>query len=99
MNIQVHSKRTLSSHHETADNYVGIIALLCSCHRVIVCKDRIQWILQRRKNGGAERPWRGIGYFCTRDALIRVSATLCGRIDPAAMAILAALPSHIGGAT
>jgi len=91
--------RTSASHHETADDYVSLIAQLCPRHRVIVCKDRIQWILQRRKKGGAERSWRGAGYFRTRDALIRVSASLCGRIDPAAMAILAALPSHFGGAS
>ena len=79
--------------------YVGVIALLCPRHRVIECKEHVQWIVQRRKNGGAERPWRAVGYFRTRDALIQACATLCGRIDPAAMAILVALPSHFGGAS
>jgi hypothetical protein len=65
---------------------------------VIVCKDAIQWALQQRKKGGAERPWRSVGYFRTRSALLRVSATLCSRIDPAALAILLALPDQIGGA-
>ena len=83
-------------HHETSDAYTGIIAHLCACHRVIACKDGLQWILQRRKKGGAERPWRGVGYFRTREALVRVSATLCGRIDTSAVAILAALPDVIG---
>ena len=90
--------RTSISHHETADAYRNIVAQLCSRHRVIDCKDSIQWILQSRKKGGAERPWRGVGYFRTRDALIRASASLCGRVDPAAMAVLADLPSHFGGA-
>ena len=87
----------LASHHETADDYVGVIARLCHRHRVIVCKDNTQWILQRRKNGGAKRPWRGVGYFRKRNALNRVSASLCSRVDPSAMAILVALPSHFGG--
>ena len=86
-----------SSHHETSDTYAGVIAQLCPRHRVVVCKDAIQWILQKRKKGGAERSWRGVGYFRTREALVRVSASLCGRIDPAAMAVLVALPAQFGG--
>ena len=66
-------------HHETSDHYIGVQTYLCPVHRVITCRDDLQWILQRRKKGGAERPWRGVGYFRTRNALIRVSATLCGR--------------------
>jgi len=85
------------SPHETSDSYRGNVAQLCPQHRVIVCKDAIQWILQRRKNGGAERPWRAVGYYRTRDALIRVCATSCGRMDPAAMAVLLTLPDIIGG--
>ena len=86
-----------STHHETADDYHGTIAQLCARHRVVVCKDAIQWILQHRKKGGAERSWRAVGYYLTRDALIRASASLCGRIDPCALATLAALPQHFGG--
>ena len=85
------------SSQETSDNYVGIITLLPPRHRVIERNDHTQIILQRRKKGGAERPWRGAGYFRTREALIRTCANLCERIDPTAMAILLALPSHIGG--
>ena len=81
---------------ETADAYADVVAHLCSRHRVVVCKNAIQWILQYRKNGSAERPWRGVGHFRTRDALIRSCATLCGRIDPAAMANLLA-PSATHG--
>ena len=84
---------------ETSDGFSGVIAHLCDSHRVITCRDNHQWITQYRKKGGAERPWRGVGYFRTRVALIRACATLCGRIDPSAMAILMALPSHIGGAS
>ena len=84
------------NHQETADQFRGLVALLCARHRVVVCKDDMQWILQRRKNGGAGRPWRGIGYFRTRKTLIRACASLYGRIDPSVLAILAALPDHIG---
>lgn len=84
--------------HETADAYSRIVARLCDGWRVIVCKDDLQWILQRRKKGGAERPWRAVGYCRTRKALIRLCAASCGQIDPAAMAVLAALPENLGGA-
>ncbi|MCR9151252.1 MAG: hypothetical protein NXH83_13845 [Rhodobacteraceae bacterium] len=86
-------------HHETADDYVGTVAQLNATWRVIVCRDGIQWILQRRKNGGAERPWRSVHYCQTRKALTRLCATLCGRVDPLALATLHALPEHIRGGT
>ena len=84
---------------ETSDECQGVIAWLGFEHRVIVCRDGIQWIAQRRKKGGAERPWRSLGYFRSREALTRFCATLCVRIDPAAWAALAALPEIIGGST
>lgn len=85
--------------HETSDDCAGVIARLCIRHRVIVCKDEIQWIVQQRKNGGGEWPWRAVGYFRTRKALMRVTATLCGCVDPAALAALAALPEIVGGSS
>src|SRR6056297_1949827 len=92
------SIRTSRAHHETSDTYSGDIARLCPRHRVIVCKEAIQWIVQKRdaQRSGRTR-WTGIGYFRTREALIRVSRTTCTRINPGAMAILAALPDMIGG--
>jgi hypothetical protein len=83
---------------ETSDIYEGVVTKLDDTHRVIVCRDGIQWITQRRKAGGADRLWRGLGYFRTRKALIRACATLCERADPGAMSILLALPDVIGGA-
>ncbi|SDJ15143.1 hypothetical protein SAMN05421850_10978 [Lutimaribacter saemankumensis] len=85
------------THHETSDHFAGVIARLCSRHRVIVCRDNTQWILQRRKKGGAERPWRSLQYCRTRTALVRLCASLCARVDPAAWAVLATLPEHFGG--
>jgi hypothetical protein len=93
------SNRIQRQHHETADSYVGLIVPLNEQWRVIVCKDGIQWILQRRdaRRSGQAR-WTGASYHCDRNSLIRVSRTLCGRIDPAAMAVLEVLPDWIGGA-
>lgn len=81
--------------HETADSYAQIVARLSEHWRVIACKDSLQWIAQRRKNGGAERPWRAGCYFRTRAALTRFCATSCGPVDPNAMATIAGLPSRL----
>ncbi len=91
--------RVAARHHESADEYGGIVGHLSTSHRVITCKDQIQWILQRRdgeRHGQAR--WAGVGYFLTREALLRASRALCARIDPAALAALAALPEHFGRA-
>ena len=91
--------REQASHHETSDAYASVIAQLCPRHRVIVCKDAIQWILQARRGERHGQPrWEALRYCRTRDALIRLSHTFCSRIDPAAMALLLALPDQIGGA-
>jgi hypothetical protein len=94
----VANARAQRHHHETADCYSGVVVRLSEGWRVIRCKDYLQWILQRRKKGGAERPWRAVGFYLTRDALLRASASASARIDPAALAALAALPERIGGA-
>lgn len=83
-----------ASHQETSESYWGVISDLSARYRIIICKDGLQWILQRRKTGGAERPWRGVGYFTTKEALLRVCATSCGRIAPTAHEALQSLPDR-----
>ncbi|PTV95928.1 hypothetical protein C8J27_103258 [Rhodobacter aestuarii] len=85
-------------HHETADHYRGLVARLSDRWRVIVCKGNLQWVLQKRDASRAGRArWTGVQYFLTREALLRASRAACGRIDPAALAALAALPEKFGG--
>jgi hypothetical protein len=49
---------------ETADNYSGFVAQLNSDWRVIACRDRVQWVLQRRGSPKMSRrdDWRGRSY-------------------------------------
>ena len=54
--------------------------------RVIECRDRIQWILQRRRKSGR---WLDLGYFRNRDTLIERS-----RLD--AVELRALPPYHVG---
>lgn len=92
--------RVSASHHETADDYHRVVAHLCAHHRVIICKDTIQWILQVKRGERDGQPrWEGLRYFHTRKALICVSHAICGRIAPCTLAILAALPNHFGDMT
>ena len=59
------------SHRERDDNYAKVITQLAPRWRVIICKDGLQWILQKRSvpfpNTGT---WAGKSYSTTRDALI-----------------------------
>lgn len=82
-------KRTHRQHHETSDTYSAVVARLDENWRVIICKDRLQWILQRRdaERSGQKR-WRAVGYFLTREALIRVSRTVCAGCDATELAML-----------
>lgn len=89
----------LQTGQETSDTYAGVLVQFSNRHRVIVCRDDVQWIIQGRKKGGADRPWRALGYFRTRNALIRACATLCGRVDPSVFSILLTLPDVVGGGT
>ena len=92
------STRTARQHHESADCYFDIVVRPSQRHRVIVCKNGIQWILRvaRGQRGGQPR-CIGVSYFLTRDVLIKASHALCERVDPCAMAALVALPGRFGG--
>lgn len=82
---------------EEADNYGAIVARLNADWRIVVCAAGIQWVLQRgytARNHGDVR-WRSRSFCRTSEALIRVSREHAGDLQPAAAAILAALPARI----
>jgi hypothetical protein len=82
---------------ETADNYTGLIVQLNADWRVVKCPDGQQWILQRRGSPkkAHKDDWRGRSYCGTSEVLRRCTREYVGAIDPAAAAILAALPERI----
>lgn len=63
------------SHRERDDAYRNVVAQLAPRWRVIICRDGIQWILQRKEasHGG---PWRGVSYNTNRDGLLRACWSL-----------------------
>ena len=73
----------MASHRESDDDYSNVIAQLGPTHRVIVCKDNIQWIVQRRKDS-----WRSLHYLTSRDGVLRRVKGLPG------WEALNALPDH-----
>jgi hypothetical protein len=82
---------------EEADNYGAIVARLNADWRIIICAAGIQWVLQRgytARNHGDVR-WRSRSFCRTSEALIRCCREHAGEIEPAAWAILAALPERI----
>ena len=81
------------SHRERDDAYRNVVAQLAPRWRVIVCKDGMQWILQRKESshGG---PWRGVSYHTNRDGLLRACGSLKA-LSSGALEALAALPEFI----
>jgi hypothetical protein len=86
------------SHRERDNDYCGVLAILGDGWRVIEDADRLQWIIQRRDAGDRHRAgWRGVSFHTSRRGLIAVSGKLCPHLDPAALALLDALPAHHPG--
>ena len=54
---------------ESDNDYQKIIFILSEKFRVIDCRNGIQWILQKKDNGG--RRWRSLNYHTHRSSLIR----------------------------
>jgi hypothetical protein len=78
------------SHRERDDAYRNVVAQLAPRWRVIVCRDGIQWILQR-KEASHRGPWRGVSYHTNRDGLIKVSGSLKA-LNSSGLEALKALP-------
>ena len=65
-----------SSLREEADDYAGVLVRVGPDLRVIVCRQGLQWIVQRRrvpKKARVEGRWTAVGFCRTQQGLIRVS--------------------------
>jgi hypothetical protein len=85
-----------TSPRERDDNYAEVVVHLAPRWRIIVCKDAIQYILQKRSvsplNTGT---WSGKSYSTTRDAIIAACSDRELLSDPSARQALDALPSDV----
>ena len=83
------------AHRERDDEYREVIVQLAPRWRVIVCKDYLQWIIQKRTAETLHRGvWRGQSYVTNRKSLIRLCASLELLSDHAVRATLDALPEQ-----
>ena len=84
------------SRRERDDNYWGVIVVLNDCFRAIVCKDAIQFILQKRSvappNTGT---WAGKSFSTTRDGLMAPCSERGLLSEPSVRQVLEALPSAV----
>jgi hypothetical protein len=82
---------------ESAGGYGRVVTVLNDRWRVVECAHGIQWILQYRSSAKtyATSRWTGRSFCRTREALLRCCREHAGTIDPAAAAILGALPARI----
>ena len=88
----------IPSHRESDDNYHNVILQLAPRWRVIVCKDYLQWIIQKRTAEPLHRGvWRSQSYVTSRNSLIRLCASLELLSEPLARTRLEALPKQFSG--
>ena len=86
------------AHRERDDEYCEVIVQLAPRWRVIVCKDYLQWIIQKRTAEPLHRgEWRGQSYVTSRNSLIRLCASLGLLSGDNARATLDALPEQFRG--
>ena len=84
------------THKETSDFYEGVVTNLEPRWRIIICKNKIQWILQKRTAEPLHKGiWRGRSYVTTKEALIELCATRGLLSDPFARAKLDTLPELV----
>ena len=86
------TRHSEGDHRECSDAYRGEL-VRSGRFRVAVCRDGHQWLYQRRRAGnqGGGAAWDTLGYFQSRDALIRLHRSLSG----SCAAFLADLPETI----
>ena len=83
---------------ELDDHYHDVVVQLAPRWRVIVCKDYMQRIIQKRTAEPLHRGvWRSQSYVTSRNSLIRPCASLELLSDHAVRATLDALPEQFSG--
>ena len=81
------------SHRERDDAYSGTIVQFSPRWRLILCKDQVQWILQK-KESSHQGFWRGKQYLTCKDSVLEASGRLGLLCDESIKAIIEALPAR-----
>lgn len=81
---------------EKSDTYYRLVIQLNTTWRIILCKNGIQWILQKRKGSYNGKPaWRGRSYCRSKAGLCRTVRKHVPKVSPEADAQLAQLPDWV----
>ena len=81
------------SHRERDDAYVGAIVQFSPRWRLVLCKDQIQWIIQK-KESSHRGFWRGKQYITCKTSVLEASGRLGLLCDPKVEAVMHALPDY-----
>ena len=82
-----------TSHRERDDAYIGTIVQFSPRWRLVLCKDQIQWIIQK-KESSHRGYWRGKQYLTCKDSVLEASVRLGLLSDPKVAALLYLLPDY-----
>lgn len=87
------SKRAI---REESESYPAVVLRINSDWRLIICKDAIQWILQKQSGTDKSEPrWRGLKYNRTKMGLVR-SLRDCGlHGEPVVQWMVGLLPERL----
>ena len=83
-----------TSHRERDNGYAYVVVQLAPRYRVILCPQRLQWIVQQQECSH-EAPWRAQEYHTSRESLMKACGKLGFLSDPNVEAVLHALPDHV----
>ena len=81
------------SHRERDDAYLGTIVQFSPRWRLILCKDQMQWIIQK-KESSHRGFWRGKQYLTCKDSVLKASGRLGLLSEPNMNEVLKALPEY-----
>jgi hypothetical protein len=98
MNIQtINTKPQGLNNQETSESYLQIILNIGDKHRVIQCKDNIQWIVQYQCGlNDAGKRYRNLSYIRTKNLLIDACRSVCPQLGQPELYILDKLPDVCG---
>jgi len=85
---------TRISHREREDGYIATVAQFNQRWRLVLCKDQIQWIIQR-KESSRRGDWRGLKYLTSRESVFAACGKLELLSDPKVETTLHRLPDHV----
>ena len=85
---------TRISHREREDGYIATVVQFSERWRLVLCKDQIQWIIQR-KESSRRGDWRGLKYLTSRESVFAACGKLELLSDPKVETTLHRLPDHV----